>query len=190
MVRDEIIETPGGSIQLRQAEPEDLEAILAVFDATLAWMNALGNVKQWGVTPFSQLPQMVTRFRRHLEEDTVFVAVKAGEIVGAIVVTFAPPPYCWQGAEEPAAYIEPFATAPSLRGAKVGHLLLQKAAQYALQQGRQRLRLDCFAENPVLPAYYEGAGFAPRGEFAVGDWHGRMFERLLTPGDSIPGSHP
>ncbi len=182
---NEQIQTRAGNIHIVPAAPEDLDAVLTVFDEALAGMVAEGNVKQWGITPFSQLPTLVERFRKHLEDDVVFVAMKEGRLVGVLVVNCAPPPYCWHGREEAAAYVQPFATVPSVRGAKIGHLLLEQAAQYALRQGVSRLRLDCFAENPKLPAYYEGAGFACQGEFAVGDWHGRMFEKILTP-ETVP----
>ena len=117
--------------------------------------------------------RMAERFRHHLEHDVTFVD--------------SPPKYCWAGAEgDSALYVEPFGTSVSVRGRGVGRLLLSRAIQYTKEQGRSLLRLDCFAENPKLPAYYESEGFESRGDFAVGDWHGRTFERSVEPRFKTP----
>jgi GNAT superfamily N-acetyltransferase len=178
VVRQEPIKRAADEIVIRRADPKDLDAVLAVFDSTVAWMVSQGNTKQWGSAPWSEQPRLVERFRHHLQYDITFVASKRGEIVGAIVIASSPPKYCWSGADgDSALYVEPFGTSPEVRGQGVGRALLERAVQYTRDQGKSFLRLDCFAENPKLPAYYESEGFKARGDFAVGEWHGRMFER-------------
>jgi len=46
----------------------------------------------------------------------------------------------------------------------LGHQLLAWAEQQTAIAGRTFLRLDCFANNPILRKYYENAGFEDRAE--------------------------
>lgn len=173
------ISTPHGGLQIVQAEEADLDVVMGIFDDAVAWLVAQGSVKQWGIAPFSANPRLVERFRNHILHDTFLVALKEGAAVGAICLNLSYPPYCWQGAPADCAYVHPFATSPSVRGQGVGSALLRCAEAYARQHGKPYLRLDCFAENPKLLAYYESEGFEGRGEFLVGDWRGRMYEKPI-----------
>jgi GNAT superfamily N-acetyltransferase len=179
MIPLETVPTPQGDLEMMQAETEDLGTILGIFDEAIAGMVAQGNVKQWGTTPFSEVPRAVERFREWLATSTFYVAVKEEKAVGAICVNCSYPAYCWQDAPENCAYVHPFATSPSVRGQGVGRVLLRFAEEYARQQGKPYLRLDCFAEMPKLLAYYESEGFVRCGEFFVGDWRGMMYEKSL-----------
>ncbi len=180
MIFLETVTTPQGELRIMQAEPDDLSVVLGIFDEAVAGMVAQGNVKQWGTAPFSEVSRIVERFREWLANDTFYVALKDEKAVGAICVNCSYPPYCWQDAPDNCAYVHPFATSPSVRGQGVGRVLLRFVEEYARQQGKPYLRLDCFAENPKLPAYYENEGFVACGEFSVGDWQGRMFEKSLN----------
>jgi GNAT superfamily N-acetyltransferase len=158
-----------GELQIAQAEPEDLAAVLDIFDDVVAWLVAQGSVKQWGTTPFSANPRLVERFREHIANDTFLIALKEEKAVGAICLNFSYPPYCWQGAPNDCAYVHPFGTSPSVRGQGIGSALLRCAEDYARRHNKPYLRLDCFAGTPKLLAYYESEGFEARGEFLVGD---------------------
>jgi len=179
MILLQTVTTSYGELKIAQAEPADLAAVLGVFDDVVAWLVAQGSVKQWGTAPFSDNPRLVERFQNHIANDTTLVALQEERVVGVLCVNCSYPPYCWQSAPDDCAYVHPFATSPSVRGQGVGSALLRCAEEYARQHNKPYLRLDCFAENPKLPAYYESEGFLPKGEFLVGDWHGRMYEKLL-----------
>lgn len=180
MIPHQTVSTPHGELRIAQAEPDDLPAILGIFDSAVAWLLAQGSSKQWGTTPFSEIPRMVERLRGHIANDTFLVALKADQAVGAICLNCSYPPYCWQGAPDDCAYVHPFATAPAVRNQGVGSALLRCAEDYARRHGKHYLRLDCFAENPKLLVYYESEGFESRGEFLVGEWHGRMYEKPIS----------
>ncbi len=186
MIPLETVTTPHGELQIAQAEPEDLAAILHIFDDAVAWLVAQGNVKQWGTKPFTEIPRMVERCQNHIVNDTFLVALRQAQAVGAICLNCSYPSYCWQDAPNDCVYVHPFATSPSVRGQGVGSALLRCAEDFARRHQKPYLRLDCFAEIPKLLAYYEGEGFVARGEFMVGDWQGRMYEKLLKKRRSHP----
>ena len=186
MIPLQTVTTAHGELQIAQAEPEDLAAMLTIFDDVVAWLGAQGSVKQWGTAPFSANPRLVERFHNHIAHDTFLVALKEEKAVGAICLNCTHPSYCWQGAPDDCAYVHPFATSPSVRGQGVGSALLRCADDYARRHDKPYLRLDCFAENPKLLAYYESEGFIAKGEFLVGAWHGRMYEK---PMDHTLGLH-
>jgi hypothetical protein len=59
----------------------------------------------------------------------------------------------------------------------LGAALLGWAAESVRDAGRRFVRLDCVAGNPRLRAYYEAAGFAHRGDVAVGGAPGELVDR-------------
>jgi hypothetical protein len=60
--------------------------------------------------------------------------------------------------------------------AGLGAAVLGFAADIARGHGREALRLDCVAANTGLRAYYERAGFAYRGDAAVGGAPGQRLD--------------
>ena len=57
--------------------------------------------------------------------------------------------------------------------------LVEHAARLAREHGASRLRVDCWAGVPELPAAYERLGFTRVGGFEVGDWAGAILTRPL-----------
>ena len=79
----------------------------------------------------------------------------------------------------PALYLEAFTTKRRHEGRSIGSTLLRWAERYAKAEGAAWLRLDCWAENEGLCAYYQRAGFLPCGQFQLGHWRGQFFEKAL-----------
>lgn len=166
---------------------DDLVNILALWDEAVAWLVAKGIEGQWGSTPFSQLPAMRERCLSWLRNGELFIAREGDAYGGPIVATLALvatiPHYAasaWGPAPDKGLYLEAFTTARIRHGSGLGRALLTWAEAYTLEQGKTVLRLDCWAENEALQAYYRGAGFQPRGTFRLGNWEGQMFEKRLS----------
>jgi GNAT superfamily N-acetyltransferase len=64
-----------------------------------------------------------------------------------------------------AGYLHRFATRQA--GTGLGAALLHWATDAVRARGRDRLRLDCPAENGALRGYYERAGFVHRGDVVL-----------------------
>ena len=177
-------EMPGShnTIEMTLARPNDLDEILALFDEAVVWLVSHGIEKQWGTTPFSELPRMRERFIAWIGQGVLFTAYNNDQLVGTLVVSETAPAYVahlWQSFPISALYLEAFITARSRAGQGIGRIVLQWAEQYAIQSHKTTLWLDCWAENQALCRYYEQAGFIPQSEFFVGEWRGQLFEKPL-----------
>jgi GNAT superfamily N-acetyltransferase len=174
---------PFGEAWVSQATHADIPGVLAVFDDAVGWLTQKGLSGQWGSTPFSEIPNMHTQFADWIDDGTLYVARLDGEIAGTIVVTGEAPKYAahmWDSFPNTGLYIEAFATRRSPEGRGLGRRLLQWAEDYAKQNGKSVLWLDCWADNPDLCDYYERAGYEPRGLLVVNQWRARLFEKQVA----------
>jgi GNAT superfamily N-acetyltransferase len=152
---------------------DDAPRLLALFDDAIAWMVARGDTRQWGAEPWSQRPTAVARAEGWAARGGLWFADDGGTPdAGAIVLGGAPayvPP-----AEVPELYVEVLLTAARCRGRGVGARLVEHALEQARERGARRLRVDCWAGDPALPAQYERLGFTRTGAFDVNGWPGAI----------------
>ncbi len=171
--------------RIRQTTPTDLTAVLQLFDEAVAWLNARGITDQWGTTPVSARPHLVTEVRGYLD---YAIAAENGEdengkLVGFVAVSFTVPeemvPHLSQQAAIDGVWVQSLVArrTPAARGA--GAALLGWAEQYALTHGKTYLGLSCAASNRRLVEYYEGRGFERVGEVGEIDARGAVFEKRL-----------
>ena len=151
-----------------------MAAVLQLFDEAVAWLNARGITDQWGRTPVSARPHLVTEVRGYL--DYAVVAENGenenGELAGFIAISLGVPeemaPHLSQQAATDGAWVESLVARRTLAARGVGAALLRWAEQQALTHGKTYLGLSCAASNSRLVGYYEGCGFERVGS------HGRM----------------
>ena len=174
-----------GAPRLRLAGPADVPALLAIYDARVAWLVARGRTGQWGDRPFSQSPQWIDRIEAHVRRRWLWLAVDDHGPLGAMAVTDEPPFYV-PPAGEPERYIKGFVTAlgPAARGA--GAALWRNAERIAARDGVALLRLDCYhGGDGKLVRYYEGVGFRRVRNLTVNfpdppsTYHGCLLARRL-----------
>lgn len=132
---------------VRRAATADAPAVLAVLDEAAGRLAARG-VVQWPPA-----------FRREWIEPAlgsghVWLAEAGGEVVATLTLQWEDPLWVDDGR---AGYLHRFAVRRV--GAGWGARLLRWSATAVRERGRDRLRLDCGADNPALRAYYERAGF-------------------------------
>lgn len=171
-----------GEALVGRATADDLQSILALFDEAVVWLASRGREGQWGTTPFSDMPGSYHRFMQWIDSDALFVVRIGGNIVGTVALSETLPQYAtglFDSFPITAYYLEAFTTSRSLAGRGLGRDLLRWAEEYAREQGKTTIYLDCWAEHPDLPGYYEQAGYLPRTEFNVGEWRGLLFEKEL-----------
>ena len=167
--------------RLRESKPDDLYAVLQIYDEAIVWLNTQGITEQWGTTPVSERPHLVKEISDFLHYGMV---AEDDQIQGFIAVNFITPDYFAPYAQQPAVmdggYVHTLVARrmPNVRG--VGADLLGWAEKYTRGQGKAYLRLDCWAGNPKLIAYYESRGFVRCGEVADGNRLVQLFEKQLS----------
>lgn len=154
-------------VQFRTGSSADIDAVLALFDANVAWLVEQGRSAQWGSEPFSPSPKHVDFVRDLLASGVVTIAEIAGEAVGASVVTDHPMPYV-PAIDEPERYLKLLISSPAYRGQKIGHRLIELARESTVSEGIDLLRVDCWSGGDRrLVSYYVSEGFTPTQEIEV-----------------------
>jgi hypothetical protein len=85
-------------MEIRQGTIADFDSIIALMDEAVAWLAGQGRTGQWGSEPFSSLTRSVEYMRGEVEENDLWIAEIAGEVVGAMLL-----------GEAPTRYVEPVA---------------------------------------------------------------------------------
>ncbi|MFF4415855.1 GNAT family N-acetyltransferase [Streptosporangium sp. NPDC001559] len=163
---------------IRDGLPEDVPAVLAMFDSAVAWLTARGRTGQWGDRPFSEDPARVEKITSWALSGGMRVAEVDGEPAGCLVlgnaVEYVEP------APEPELYVQGLVVDRRFGGHGVGAALLARAREEALEGGAVLLRVDCYAgDDGRLVAYYESQGFTRAEPFTVGEWPGRVLQMRL-----------
>ena len=180
----ESISTPLGDLRVSTAMPDDLPRTLVLFDEAVAWLVARGFPGQWGTESFSSLPAMRRRFAEWIERGDLYLFRLDGDLVGTVATGKVVPGYAAEACEGlpgPARYLEALTTARRLASAGLGGTILRWAESHAAADGAAYMRLDCWAGNPRLVAYYEGQGYAHIKELSMGSWRGVLLEKKLYP---------
>jgi GNAT superfamily N-acetyltransferase len=154
-------------MQFRAGSIEDIDTVLALFDANVAWLVERGRSAQWGSEPWSESPRLVEFARELLSSGVVTIAEIEGEVVGTSVVTDCPMPYV-PATDEPERYLKLLMSSPKHRGQKIGHHLIELAREYTVSEGVNLLRVDCWSGGDRrLVSYYTSEGFALTQEIEV-----------------------
>jgi GNAT superfamily N-acetyltransferase len=168
--------------QIRPAVPGDAERILTVSDEATMWLVEHGMSGQWGAQPPSSEPVFVSRVSSWISDGEAVVAIDSnGDVQGYAVTGSSPPPYMdpivAKRAVEDAYYVYTVASRmhPESRGA--GRSLIMWAAEQARALGVTYLRLDCWADNALLRAYYGNLGFEECDTYVDDGWRGAVMQR-------------
>jgi GNAT superfamily N-acetyltransferase len=169
------------SWQVRPAVFGDAQDILSVSDEATAWLAEHDLSEQWGAEPPSSEAVFVARVSSWISDGEAMVATDSnGGVHGYAVTGSFPPPYMdpivAKRAVEDAYYVYTVASRmrPESRGA--GRSLLMWALGEARGLGVTYLRLDCWAENAQLRAYYQNLGFEECDTYVDEGWFGAVMQ--------------
>ena len=159
---------------LRPALAQDMEAIYAILDGRIRWMDRVG-IRQWNTTDYwGCYPQ--SHYIRLAQTGELMVFLENGILTGVGALLREDPR--WEdGREVSAYYLHHFATALTHPGA--GSRMLKALEDYTRTQGMQRLRLDCAVDNDFLNRYYESRGYPMCGSCIDGAYEGNLREKWL-----------
>ncbi len=154
-----MISTPFGPLVIALADPDDLEALLAIDASAYGWRAAQGYAVSAPPRPLREL------FSEAIARDEMYLARRDGVPAGKIVLQWSDD--LWRDLPGEACYVHGLATHRTFAGQEIGRTLLRWADGRAAAQGKLLLRLDCDATNPKLRAYYERVGFIRAGDVTL-----------------------
>jgi GNAT superfamily N-acetyltransferase len=170
-----------GQVRIERAEPEDLVAIVEIFNDVLSWLVSIGMSGQWGTGPLPTDPDLLPdEWMQEIMAGEQYLASFEGRPIAALRVSFVAPTHEWGDVADDAGYVSRLVVRRDVSDRSVGLALLDWAGRWAVRHGKRRLRLSCWADNPRLCLYYLEAGFRSRGEYDYNEeWRGRLFEKQL-----------
>jgi GNAT superfamily N-acetyltransferase len=165
-------------LTIRAGGRSDLPAVLALLDGAVAWLVGAGRGGQWGTEPHSANPRRHEQITAFADSGGLWIAERAGRVVGALAVGEAMPHV--PAATEPELYVRLLVTDRASAGQGIGTELLEHSRKLARKQGAGLLRVDCYAGGDgALIRYYERQGFTRDQTFTVGDWPGQILTERL-----------
>lgn len=164
--------TSHDELTIRQAQPEDVDTIVAIEEEAAAWLRSRGIEPGKPPRPFREI------FAASIAHGYTYVAEREGTIAGKI--TLQVHDSLWSNRPGEALYVHGLTVRRSFAGREIGRAMLRWAEEQARARGKTYLRLDCNADNPALRSYYERAGFTPRGDVALAHRVASLYEKDLT----------
>ncbi|ALU95238.1 GNAT family acetyltransferase [Streptomyces globisporus C-1027] len=182
---------------IKNAEPSDVEKLLAFRQEAAAWLSEQGS-DQW------QRPYPADRLLKTIDAGTVFMVVDEDATAATITLTSDAEDGLWtpRELEEPSMFVNKLTVARTHAGHDLGGRLLDWAGERAGRAGAAWLRLDAWTTNEALQRYYLRHGFdhvrtvlegaAVNGGPRVSGWLAQRRTRPAIHGftDLTEGPHP
>jgi ribosomal protein S18 acetylase RimI-like enzyme len=154
-------------VRVEKASRGELGDVVAVLSEAAAWLNARG-IEQWPD------PYPADWVEPSIRRGETYLAHEGDDVVGTITLRWEDPVF-WGEQPPVAGYVHGVAVRREFAGQ--GPRLLEWADGQVAAAGRELLRLDCRTDNEKLRGYYEGHGFAYRGDTTVADFRTSLYER-------------
>ncbi|MBR6547961.1 MAG: GNAT family N-acetyltransferase [Clostridia bacterium] len=161
-------------MNIRKATNDDISAIIDLLSLRIRWMDDKG-LYQWNKTDYLNV-YPYEYFLYRVEQDDLYVAVDQDAVVGVMALLRVDPRWLTPAK---ALYVHHLATHPNYRG--LGITMLRFAEQEVLENGGDRLRLDCQTVNEALNQYYFRLGYRYVGQCIDGAYEGNLMEKILIP---------
>ncbi len=167
-------------VRVDAADEASLAAFVAVHEEAAAWLWERG-IRQWRPGEFT-----VEALHRLLASGgEVYLARRDGAPAGGFTLQWEDAAV-W-GAQPPdAGYLHALCVRRADARQVLGAALLDHASQHVAATGRSWLRLDCWAGNAALRAYYEGQGFTLRGLAEKNVYEVALYERAASDLPPLP----
>jgi GNAT superfamily N-acetyltransferase len=166
---------------VRQAMPQDTEAISSVLQEAADWLAQNGS-PMWKGDELSS-----GRVAADVANGLFFVADCDGEITGTIKFQLEDTLFWPDVSQEESAFVHRLAVRRRFAGGVVSSTLLRWAVERAQALGRRYLRLDCEASRARLRKVYEQFGFRHHSDRHVGPYFVSRYEFEVQPPDGERG---
>lgn len=146
-------------LRLALARPCDADTYVALLESVAEWLDHRGVARVRPGTYWKFAEYYVTS----IALGEVYFGLIENELVGSFRLVSDGGPV-WPGADDSSLYLENLVVRRTWSGHGIGRQLLVLAERETLRLNKYCLRLDCFADNAMLRAYYENAGYEGCGE--------------------------
>lgn len=160
-----------GELTISVAQYQDIHTVRAFIAEAGSWLRARG-INQWSPGKPSEgylnwlIERQLIYMVRKDEEPIATVTLKTSDIE------------IWGQDDGDALYLHLLVVSREYAGNGIGYLLLHWAAGRVKAMRKNYLRLDCWAENHALCAYYEKAGFSAKGQIELKNgWWSALYEK-------------
>ena len=148
-------------LKVRQAVPEDLTAIVELYDGVIDLFQAQTGNTGWrrGVYPTE------TDFQKAIETGTLYLGELEGRLAAGMILTqgtdktYGEPPWRVDAPDEETAVIHTLGVSPAFSGRGLALQMIEGAAALAREKGWKALRLDVLEDNVPAQRLYRRAGF-------------------------------
>ena len=152
--------------QILYSTSADIDTIFEFYDMAIAHQKKVFN-KHW--QGFSR--ELVGR---EINEKRQYKILVDGVIASVFAITLNDPEIWQEKDGDAAVYIHRIVTHPDFRGCGFVNRIIEWAKEFAKENKLQYIRMDTWADNEKLLAYYTGCGFEHVGKIEI------------APGTSLP----
>lgn len=154
------------AFQMEQATSQDTEAILALLLDTAKWFKKNGSTQWNGLLEGIDTHHTEER----IQEGDVFVCREKDDVAGMVMLLRNPSEWdrkLWgdRSTDNDAIYLHRIAINRAYANEGLGAKILNWAAESNRFEGKNRIRLDCVAQNEFLNSYYKKAGYTYIDEY-------------------------
>lgn len=150
----------GSELSVVLARPTDFESYLSLLEEVAEWLDSRGV----GQLPPGTYGQFADYYAASIAASEVYVGLIGTSLVGSFRLVHDDRPVWPDIDDDDSLYLENLVVRRAWSGRGLGRQLLLWAEQQVSRVRKKYIRLDCFANNPVLRKYYEDAGYEAWGE--------------------------
>lgn len=147
------------SISIVNSTANDIDTIFEFYDMAIAHQKKVFN-KHW--QGFS-----IDLVKKEIAEQRQYKILVDGVVASIFAVTFNDPEIWGEKDKDPSIYIHRIVTSPNFRGYGFVNNIIDWAKDYSKNHSIQYIRMDTWADNEKLLAYYTGCGFAHVGSIKI-----------------------
>ncbi len=144
------------SLKIINSTIEDIETIFKLYDDAIAHQKKVFH-KHWAGFERSLI-------EKEIAEQRQWKIVMGDDIACIFAVTYNDAAIWRERDSDPSIYIHRIVTNPDFRGSAFVRDIVAWAIPFCVQNGKKFIRMDTWADNPKLIAYYQTFGFKYMGD--------------------------
>lgn len=167
-------EMSAGPLHIEPANESDVDDVISIIVEVAHWLHSRGIDQWWPTDRFKRRQPWIER-AKHGE---LYLARLSNAPIATLTIQWEDVP-TWGEQAPNAGYIHRLAVRRVFAGKGIGRALLSWAEESIKAKMKEFSRLDCWAKNTALRAYYESVGYALVKETKVYGYDTALYEKPL-----------